>query len=164
MPPERVVQLRPRTVLQVAGLLVGVALALYVVWISIRVITWVLVALFLALALDPAVRFLQSRGLRRRGAAAAVIYTGAIAVVGLLAALLVPPLVDEAEGLADALPGYVEDITAGRGPLGFLERDYQIVEKVREATDSRGGSLLGGAGTALEVGRGVVTGIIGFIT
>jgi predicted PurR-regulated permease PerM len=163
MPPERVVQLRPRTVLQVAGLLIGVALALYVVWISIRVITWVFVALFLALALDPAVRFLQSKGVRRRGAAAAVIYLAAIGAAGLLAALLVPPLVDEADGLADAVPGYVEDITAGRGPLGFLERDYQIVEKVREATEG-GGSVLGGAGTVLDVGRGVLTGIVGFIT
>jgi predicted PurR-regulated permease PerM len=164
VPPERVVQFRPRTVLQVAGLLLGVALALYVVWISIRVITWVLVALFLALALDPAVRFLQSRGVRRRGAAAAIIYSAAIATVALMAALLVPPLIDEAEGLADAVPGYVEDITAGRGPLGFLERDYEIVERVREATEGRGSSWLGGAGTALDVGRGVLTGIVGFVT
>ncbi len=163
MPPERVVQLRPRTVLQVAGLLLGVALALYVVWISIRVITWAFVALFLALALDPAVRFLQSKGVRRRGAAAAIIYSAAIGFVALLAALLVPPLVDEAEGLADAVPDYVEDITAGRGPLGFLERDYQIVEKVREATEG-GGSVVGGAGTVLDVGRGVLTGIVGFVT
>ena len=141
MPPQRIVEFRPRTVLQVAGLLLGVALALYVVWISLRVVTWIFVALFLALALDPAVRFLQSKGLKRRGAAAAVIYTAAIAAVALLAALFVPPLVDEAEGLADAVPGYVEDITAGRGPLGFLERDYDIVEKVRNATEG-GGSLL----------------------
>ena len=165
MAPERVVLFRPRSVLQVAGVLLGVALALYVVWISIRVITWVLVALFLALALDPAVRFLQERGLRRRGAAAAVIYLSAIAAAGLLAALFVPPLVNEAEGLADAFPGYVEDITAGRGPLGFLERDYHIVERVRDATEGGGGSFLGGgAGTALDVGRGVLTGIVGFVT
>jgi predicted PurR-regulated permease PerM len=164
MPPERVVLLRPRTVLQVAGLLVGVALALYVVWISLRVITWIFVALFFALALDPAVRFLQAKGVRRRGAAAAIIYTAAIGAAGLFAALLVPPLVDEAEGLADAFPGYVEDITAGRGPLGFLERDYQIVQKVRDATQGGGGSFLGGAGTVLDVGRGVLTGIVGFIT
>jgi predicted PurR-regulated permease PerM len=164
MSSERVVTFRPRTVLQVAGLLLGVALALYVVWISIRVITWIFVALFLALALDPAVRFLQSKGLRRRGAAAAVIYTAAIAAVAALAALFIPPLIDEADGLAGAVPGYVQDITAGRGPLGFLERDYQIVEKVRSATEGGGGSLLGGASTVLDVGRGILTGIIGFIT
>jgi predicted PurR-regulated permease PerM len=164
MQPERVVLLRPRTVLQVAGVLLGVAMALWVVWISRRVITWVLVALFVALALEPAVRFLQTRGVRRRGAAAALIYVAALLAIGLLAALLVPPLVDQAEGLADAAPGYVADLTAGRGPLGFLERDYEIVEKVREATDSRGGSLLGGASTVLEVGRGVLTAIVGLIT
>jgi predicted PurR-regulated permease PerM len=145
--------------------LLGVAIALWVVWISRRVLTWVFVALFFALALDPAVRFLQQRGMRRRGAAAAVIYLTAIAAVALLAALLVPPLVDQAEGLADAAPDYVEDITAGRGPLGFLQTDYQIVDRIREATGSNGGSLLdGGAGTVLEVGRGVATGVLAFVT
>ena len=119
--PQRVVLFRPRTVLQVAALLLGIALALWIVWVSIRVLTWVFVALFLALALEPGVRFLQQRGMRRRGAAVAVIYVSAFAFLALLAALLVPPLVDEVDGLADAAPGYVEDITAGRGPLGFLQ-------------------------------------------
>jgi predicted PurR-regulated permease PerM len=156
---------RPRTVLQVAAVLLGVAIALWVVWISHRVLTWVLVAVFLALALDPAVRFLQEHGVRRRGAAAAIIYVSAILAIALLAALLVPPVVDQAQGLGDAAPGYVEDITAGRGPLGFLERDYQIVEKVREATRNGGGTrLLGGAGTVVDVGRGVVTAVVGFVT
>ena len=103
--------------------------------------------------------------MRRRGAATAVIYVGALLLITLLAALLLPPLVDEAEGLTDAVPGYIEDITAGRGPLGFLERDYEIVERVRSAIESNGGSLLGGgAGTLLDLGRGVLTGIVGFVT
>ena len=163
MKPERVVLFRPRTVLQVAGVLLGVVTALWVVWVAHRVITWVLVAFFLALALNPAVRFLQARGLRR-GAAVAVIYLTAVGVAGLLAALFVPPLVDQIDGLVDAAPGYVADITAGRGPLGFLERDYQIVEKVRELTTGRGGNALGGADTVVAVGVGVVTAIVGFIT
>ena len=163
MSPERVVLFRPRTVLQVAAVVLGVAIALWVVWVSRRVISWVLVAFFLALALNPAVRLLQARGLRR-GAAAAVIYLAAIAVAGLLAALFIPPLADQADGLAEAAPQYVEDITAGRGPLGFLERDYQVVEKVREATSGRGGDALGGADTVVAVGVGVLTAIVGFIT
>jgi predicted PurR-regulated permease PerM len=162
--PARYVLLRPRTVLSVAGVLLGLAVAIWVVWVSRRVLTWVFVALFLALALDPAVRFLQSHGMRRRGAAAAVIYITAIAAVGLLAALLVPPLIHQAEGLADAAPDYVEDVTAGRGPLGFLQRDYQLVDKIREATANRSGSPLGGAGTLVDFGRGVVTTIVGGIT
>ena len=154
MTRERIVVLRPRTVISVAFVLLGLAVAIWIVWVSIRVLTWVFVAVFLALALDPAVRFLQAHGMRRRGAAAAVIYTSAVAVLGLLAALLLPPLIDQAEGLADAAPDYVEDITAGRGPLGFLQRDYQLVDRIREATENREGSPLGSAGTLLEFGRG----------
>jgi predicted PurR-regulated permease PerM len=39
----------------------------------------------------------------------------ALAGVG---ALLVPPLIHQVQGLVRAVPGYVEQLTAGRGPLG----------------------------------------------
>jgi predicted PurR-regulated permease PerM len=164
MAPERVVLFRPRTILQVVGVLLGIAIALWVVWISRRVLTWVFVALFLTLALEPAVRFLQHRGLTR-GAAAAIIYLVALLVAIGLGALLLPPLIDQIRGLADAAPGYVHDLTKGRGPLGFLERKYHVVEKVREATKNGGASTLaGGAGTVVSIGRSVVTSIVAFVT
>ena len=59
MPPERLVLFRPRTILLVLLVLLAVGIGLYVLWISRQVITWVLVALFLALALNPAVEWLQ---------------------------------------------------------------------------------------------------------
>ncbi len=65
----------------------------------------------------------------------------------------------------DAVPGYVEDLTAGRGPLGFLEREYQITERVREAIAEGGASgLLGISGTALAVTKGVITAVIATVT
>ena len=65
----------------------------------------------------------------------------------------------------DAVPGYVEDLTAGRGKLGFLEREYQITERVREALGEGGASkLLGFSGTALAVTKGVVTAVIATVT
>src|SRR3954447_14206973 len=96
--PERVVLLRPSTVLQVAGLLLGVAVVLWVVWIARQVITWVLVSAFLAMALNPAVNLLQTRGVKRRAAAAAIIYLAAIVALAALGWLLVPPLVDQVSG------------------------------------------------------------------
>ena len=162
--PQRVVLFRSRTVLQVAGLLLGVAITLWVIWISHRVLTWVAVAAFLALALDPAVRALEKRGLGR-GSAVAVIFVTAIALLSLLGALLIPPLVDQVQGLVDATPGYVEDVTAGRGPLGFLERDYHIVERVRQATARQGSpDLVDGAGTVVAVGRSIITGVVAVVT
>jgi predicted PurR-regulated permease PerM len=165
---DRVVLLRPRTVLQVAGVLLGVASALWVVWIAREVITWILVSLFLAIALNPAVGVLQRRGVKPRGAAAGLIYFGAVLVIAGLAALLVPPLIDQASGFGKALPGYVHDLTAGKGPLGFLERKYHIVEKARQAVSGGPGGgaskLLGGAGTVISITRSVVTAVVGFVT
>jgi predicted PurR-regulated permease PerM len=164
--PERVILLRPRTVLQVAGVLLGVAIVLWVFWIARQVITWILVALFIATALNPAVGFLQAHGVRRRAAAAGLLYLLAILVVGGVAWLLVPPVVNQVTGLGHAVPGYVHQLTAGRGRLGFLERDYHIVEKARQAVSNGGGGakLLGGAGTVVSLTRNVITAVVGFVT
>jgi predicted PurR-regulated permease PerM len=78
----------------------------------------------------------------------------------------VPPVVDQVTGLGHALPGYIHQLTAGRGPLGFLERDYHIVEKARQAVSNGGGGakVLGGAGTVVSLTKSVITGVVGFVT
>jgi predicted PurR-regulated permease PerM len=163
--PERVVTLRPRNIVSVALILVGLAIALWVVYTARHVLTWVFVAVFLALALNPAVAALQRRTpISRRLSAAAVIYLLALAVLVGLGFLLIPPIVDQTQGLADAAPGYVHDLTAGRGPLGFLQSKYHIVDKVREATKGGGTDFAGGATTALAITKGVLTAVAGVVT
>jgi predicted PurR-regulated permease PerM len=166
MPPERMVAFRPRTILTAAALIVGVAIVLWVVWVSRRVLVWALVSVFLALALNPAVEALQLRGLRQRAAAAAVVYLLAIATIAGIGALIVPTIVQQVNDLVDAAPGYVRDLTAGRGPLGFLETKYHVVERVQDAVKGDGGSgrLAGGASAALDVTRTVVTFVVGVVT
>src|SRR3954447_7676345 len=93
MVPERVVEFRPRTIFVVAGTVLAIAIALWVVWLAHRVLTWVLISAFLATAMDPAVRGLQARGVRSRGAAAGVVYLVAFAIFAALGALFIPTLV-----------------------------------------------------------------------
>src|SRR5687767_4302311 len=62
VPEERIVTFRPRTILAVIAIVLGVAILLAVIWISRQVLTWILVSIFLALALNPAVEFFQRRG------------------------------------------------------------------------------------------------------
>jgi len=164
MREERVIRVAPRTVLMIVGLLLGVALALWIVWISRQVITWVLISLFLALALDPAVQALQRRGLGARLAAAATVYVAVLLALGVLAALFVPVMASQLSDLGKAAPGYVEDLTHGRGPLGFLETKYHVVERLREASSQGGGGLVSSAGTALAVTRGIVTAVVAIVT
>jgi predicted PurR-regulated permease PerM len=165
MPPARIVGFRPRTILTVAALIVGVGIVLWVVWVSRRVLVWTLVAVVLALALNPAGEALQRRGVRQRIAAAAAVYLIVIATIAGIGALIVPTLVQQVNDLVDAAPGYVRDLTAGRGPLGFLETNYHVVERVEKAVTGGGsGRLPGGASTALDVTRSVVTFVVGVVT
>jgi predicted PurR-regulated permease PerM len=163
--PERLVRFRARTILAILGIAVAVALTLQVVWMARQVITWILVAVFLALALNPAVNWLQAHGIRRRGFAAAVAYLGTLAGLVGIGALFVPTIVDEANSFARELPNYVEDVSEGRGPLGRLEREYNIVERVREQVSEGGASrLLGLSGTAVSLTRSILTAIVAVVT
>src|SRR6185312_1495215 len=118
---ERVISFRPRTIITGALLLVAVGIVLWITWVSRRVLVWTFVSAFLAVALSPAVDALQRRGLKRRAAAAGVVYLVMIALIAGLGALFIPTLVGQVNDLVDAAPGYVQDLTHGRGPLGFLE-------------------------------------------
>jgi predicted PurR-regulated permease PerM len=165
MAPERIVHFRPRTIFAIVGFLVLVAIVLWVLWIARHVLTWVLISLFLALALNPFVLWLQERGIRRRGAAVTVACLAVLAVVAGLAALVVPSLVDQVNNFADKVPDYIDDLTKGRGRLGFLERKYHLVEKVRDAVESGGvNKIVGFGGPALlSVTKSVLTTIAAIV-
>jgi predicted PurR-regulated permease PerM len=166
VPEQRVVTFRPRTVLAVIGIVLAVVAILAVVWISRQVLTWIIVAIFLALALNPAVEFFQGRGLARRGLATAVTMLLAIGGIVALGSLFLPTLVNEGRGLAEALPGYVNDVSEGRGPLGRLAERYQLEERVRDAVEGGGGvgQILGLSGTAIAVTKSVLTFIVAVVT
>ena len=71
---ERVVDFRPRTVFRVLLIVLAVAVTLEVIWIARHVLAWVVIALFLALALDPLVGWIERRSRLDRGAAIGVAY------------------------------------------------------------------------------------------
>jgi predicted PurR-regulated permease PerM len=161
----RVIRVEARTVVNVLLIVLGFVLLLEVIWLSRQVLTWVLVALFLALALNPAVDFFQRIGIRRRGYAAGL--TSLLTLLGIIGlfSLFVPTLVSEANDFVGAIPDYVEDISKGRGPIGDLAERYDLVERVRTAVEDGGASgLLGLSGTAISVTKSVLTAIVAAVT
>src|SRR4051794_15828504 len=131
---RRVVWFRPRAILTVVGVLLAALVLVRVVWVTRSVLIWILIAAFLAVALNPAVEVLVRRG-ARRGLAVGIVFAGAILLIVAIAATFVPTLVREVNDLVAAVPDYIDDLTRGQGRLGFLERDYQIVEKARSAIE-----------------------------
>jgi len=87
-----------------------------------------------------------------------------VALVG-LTAVFVPILIDQIGKFVDAVPGYVKDLTAGKGRLGFLESKYQVVEKVEKAIrDNSAGKVIGVSNVALSLTKGVISAIVAAIT
>ncbi len=162
--PVRVVDFLPRTVFRVVGILIAIAIVLEVVWIARHVLTWIFIALFLALALNPAVDRLERR-IKRRGLATGVIYLMALAASVGVAFLFIPTLVHQVNDFAGKVPDYLNDLTKGRGRLGFLQTKYHLVDKAREALNNGGASkLFGVSGTALALAKGIVNVVLATVT
>jgi predicted PurR-regulated permease PerM len=161
----RVVRFSVRSVLVVIGLVIAAWALLSILAITRQVITWILVSIFLALALNPAVEWFMRRGVKSRGAAAAITYLLALVAIAAIGYAFIPTLVNQVNDFVQALPGYVDDLTKGRGRLGFLQTKYHIVDKIREAVSSGGASkVLGLTGAAISITKSVIALVVATIT
>ncbi|MGN6302998.1 MAG: AI-2E family transporter [Angustibacter sp.] len=138
---------------------------LHVVTQLSSVLLLIVVALFLALGLDPVVQWLQAQGLRR-GYAAGVVFLGVILVFVGIIALVVPPVVNEAGQLIDKAPDFVDNLLKNR-TLRDLDQQYGIITRAQDelrkrATDqSLWTSVFGGV---LGAGKAVVGGLFSAFT
>ena len=165
MVPERLVRFPVRTILTVLGTIIAVVIVLEVIWISRHVITWILISLFLALALNPAVDWFQAHVVKRRGPAAGITFVIALAAVAAIGALFVPTVVNQVTDFVGKVPDYVHDVSHGKGRFGFLETKYHLQEKVQDAIHKGGASkVLGLSGTAISITKSVITIVVGTIT
>ena len=134
------------------------AVAFGIIWAARAVLVWMLAGAILAMALNPAVEWLRRHGVHRRGAAVTIVFLAFLGAVVAAGALIIPPLVSQITDFIHAVPSYVDDITHGRGPLGFLETKYQVVERVQKAVDESGGAkVLAHAGVLVSIGKGIVS-------
>jgi predicted PurR-regulated permease PerM len=162
---ERLVRFRLRTILSLLATIIAVAIVLEVIWIARHVLVWVLISLFLALALNPAVEWFQRHGIKRRGWAAAVTYLLTLGFFVGIGFTFVPTLVDQVNDFVHKLPDYVHDVTHGKGRLGFLETKYHLQEKVRHAVKTGGATrVLGLSGVAISIAKGVITIVVATLT
>jgi predicted PurR-regulated permease PerM len=161
----RYVEFRVRTVVRLLAIIFAAFALFHLFQLSQSVLTWIFIALLLALALNPLVSWIERRARIGRVAAIGVTYLLILLALAGIGFAFVPKLVDEVQGLVDATPGYIEDVTKGRGRLGFLETKYHLVEKVRAEVKKGGaGRVLGFSGKAVEVTRSIVTVVAAVLT
>lgn len=162
---ERLVRLPVKTILSVLGLIVAVWALLHVIVVARSVIVYMFIAIFLALAINPLVELLMRRGARSRGLAAGIACLIVVAVIAAIGFAFIPTMVDNVNNFAKAAPGYVHDLTKGKGRLGFLETKYHVVERLEKYVHHGGAKkLLGLSGVAISVTKGVLSFIVGALT
>jgi predicted PurR-regulated permease PerM len=110
-----------RTTLTVIGLCIVAVLGLLAIWQVRRILVWIAIAAFFAVALYPLVNWVD-RKVRFLGRwfATLVVFLGVFIVLGGLLTVLVIPLVHEGTRFVHEAPDTIADIRAGRGQIGRL--------------------------------------------
>lgn len=144
-PAERSRRRSPFTVglLGAAGVAVTYA-GVRLVYGARAVLTLIGIAVFLAVGLDPLVRWLQRRGLPR-WAAVAVVALGTVAVVAGFLAAAVPPLVSQATKLIHELPAATNGSGDHGSSLSRLAVRLHLQNRLNHGLSSlRAGAVFGG--------------------
>ena len=146
-------------------IVVGVIVSLYLIYLVRKPIGWLVTATFLAVALSGAVNFFDR--FMRRGFAIAVVYLCLLLVPIMIGALIVPPIVNGVNDLAQNAPKYARDVT------NFVEKnkrlrkfndDYKITDKLQQEAGKLPSKLGGAATTLRDVGFGIVSSIFALVT
>ena len=154
-----------RAVLRVVLIVVLVALALWLIFLLRKPLTWIFIAGFLAIALAGPVNFLARR--MKRGLAIALVYLAVILLPVLVGAILVPPVVEQLNNLIQNLPTYATDLqefVEENDRLRALEEDYNITAELQKQAASLPGRFGDAAGILSDIGLGLVNSIFAAVT
>jgi predicted PurR-regulated permease PerM len=141
----------------------AVSTVLAALWSVINIVVLVLMALVLAIGLDPAARWIEARG-RSRGRAVTFIFLCALAVVILFASLVIPPLVTQVGELADDIPGYVERLSRRDDALGRYFQENNVADKLQAFVKDLPKKITNSFGTIVGVAGKVGSAIFSIIT
>lgn len=150
--------LTPGRLLTLVGVLVGTYCALVIIRALRGLLIMLLVSLFLSFAMEPAVQWLNNRGVRR-GLATGVVFLLALLIFAGLVVAMIPLVIEQASDLIVSVPRSVEDLNrlAERLPFGpnievTSELRAEVMQFGQEFGDRIRSGMLGAAGDVINLG------------
>jgi predicted PurR-regulated permease PerM len=125
----------------------------------------IIVSIFLAAGLNPAVMFFQNRGLKR-GAAVGAVMACVLIFVAAFIAIAVPPLLDQGNQLIDNAPQLIRDLN-NNAFINDLNVKYGVIDSLQTKVDAiikDGQFAITAFGGVIGVGKAVVSGLVSTIT
>lgn len=168
-PPTRSIWSRIDRPFVLGFLLTLGGLAAFVLGLAISnlstVLIYVALALFAALGLDPAVRFLERRGMSR-GLATASVILGLLVIIAIVISSIIPTVVEQITSFVQDIPAAIDTFLASdfyaRVENQFGDPVEMLVGEIQNfLSDPANIAAIGGG--ALQVGASIATGISGAI-
>jgi len=125
----------------------------------------IIVSIFLAAGLNPAVMFFQNRGLKR-GVAVGAVMACVLLFVAAFIAIAVPPLLDQGNQLIDNAPQLIRDLN-NNAFINDLNIKYGVIDSLQSKVDAiikDGQFAITAFGGVIGVGKAVVSGLVSTIT
>lgn len=125
----------------------------------------ILISLFLAAGLNPAVLFFQNRGLRR-GPAVAAVMGSVLLFVATFIAIAIPPLLEQGNQLIENAPQLIRDLN-NNAFINDLNNKYGVIDSLQSKIDEiikDGQFAITAFGGVIGVGKAVVSGLVSAIT
>ena len=155
-------QLGTRTIVRVFFTLVALGVLLYALYLVRSVIGLLLIAVFLAVALGPAVDH-AARLRLPRPASILLVFLCLFLAIFAIGMVVVPPIVDEVQAFADDVPSYIQDIR-GNPTLREYDDKYDVTRKLEDQAAGLPSRLGDAAGALQAVTVGVFSTIIQLVT
>ncbi len=130
-----------------------------------QIFVLILIALFLATGLNPAVEALRRRNMSR-ATAVTMIFVGVIIFVIFFALVVVPPVISQGTQLINKAPGLLTDLT-NNATINKLNDQYGIIDTLQnklKSVTSDGTLLISTFGGVIGVGKSVLSGFFTFLT
>jgi predicted PurR-regulated permease PerM len=125
----------------------------------------ILIALFLATGLNPAVEALRRRNMSRT-TAVTIIFTSVIAFVIFFALVVAPPVISQGTQLINKAPALLAELT-NNATINKLNDQYGIIDTLQtklKSVTSDGTLLISAFGGVIGVGKSVLSGFFTFLT
>jgi len=135
---------------------------LYTLYLVRSVLGLIFIAVFLSIALGPAVDFFASRGMAR-GLSIVLVFVCVLLAIVCIGMLFVPPVVDQVEAIAEDAPGYVEDLRENE-TIRRYDDEYDLSSKLTEQAASLPSRLGDAVGALQSVTIGVFSTLIQLLT
>jgi predicted PurR-regulated permease PerM len=130
-----------------------------------QIFVLILIALFLATGLNPAVEALRKRNLSR-SAAVTVIFSSVILFVIFFALVVVPPVISQGTNLIESGPQLLQDLMKNE-TINQLNTQYGLIDTLQErlkSVTSDGTLLISTFGGVIGVGKSVLSGFFTALT